>query len=403
MGLTRAARLPSPPAAPFAGPAPPPPCTPASRLPSRAGRFPISFRLLRFAEQRPRHSRLCYSSAHQRHSLPSHSETEQGLRISSRLIASPSPCAALGCFAFPSRAPLCSASPLRCRAGLRRRVILHFKAVARQISEEICLRLATLRFALATPCSALPSPCRAPQSQAFAARIGPSPLHAAALLRRSCSLPVMAELPNAAAYRFVAGPSRGRSFPCCSFANRFTALLFLRRSRLSRAFPSPRRAKQISSFAALGLAGLLRRRAARGRSFPCCSFANRFTALLFLRRSRLSRAFPSPRRAKQISSFAALGLAGLLRRRAARGRALLFRRLPEQIKALPLQRPSPQRHRDARPSHANPLPPTSSRCRRIALKASPRCSVAPPRYAAQIHRHTTPLTALPSRIIATLR
>lgn len=201
------------------------------------------------AELRPRHSRLCYSFALRRFSLPSHSETEQGLRISSRLLASPSPCAALGCFAFPSRTPLCSASPLRCRAGLRRRVILHFKAVARQISEELCLRLATLRFALATPCSALPSPRRAPQSQAFAARIGPSPLHAAALLRRSCSLPVMAELPNAAAYRFVAGPSRGRSFPCCSFANRFTALLFLRRSRLSRAFPSPHRANQSVSFA----------------------------------------------------------------------------------------------------------------------------------------------------------
>lgn len=123
---------------------------------------------------------------------------------------------------------------------------------------------------------------------------------------------LMAELPNAAAYRFVAGPSRGRAFPCCSFANRFTALLFLRRSRLSRAFPSPRRAKQISSFAALGLAGLLRRRAA-------------------------------PRYARP------------------------FRRLPEQIKALPLQRPSPQRHRAALPSHANPLPPTSSLFRRHAM------------------------------------
>lgn len=158
---------------------------------------------------------------------------------------------------------------------------------------------------------ALPSPRRAPQSQAFAARIGPSPLQAAALLRRSCSLPVMAELPNAAAYQSVAGPSRGRSFPCCSFANRFTALLFLRRSRLSRAFPSPRRAKQIFSFAALGLAGLLRRRAARRYALP-------------------------------------------------------FRRLPEQIKALPLQRPSPQRHRDARPSHAMPSQGSSSRRRRSA-------------------------------------
>ncbi len=114
---------------------------------------------------------------------------------------------------------------------------------------------------------ALPSPRRAPQSQAFAARIGPSPLQAAALLRRSCSLPVMAELPNAAAYQSVAGPSRGRSFPCCSFANRFTALLFLRRSRLSHAFPSPRRAKQISSFAALGLAGLLHRNAPPSRRY----------------------------------------------------------------------------------------------------------------------------------------
>lgn len=194
------------------------------------------------------------------------SEAEPSRLIAERLCATPSPCAALGCFAFPSRTPLCSAFPLRCRAGLRRRVILHFKAVARQISEELCLRLATLRYAFAMPCFALPSPCGAPQSQAFAARIGPSPLQAAALLRRSCSLPVMAELPNAAAYQFVAGPSRGRSFPCCSFANRFTALLFLRRSRLSQASPSPRRAKQISSFAALGLAGLLRRRAARGRA-----------------------------------------------------------------------------------------------------------------------------------------
>lgn len=112
------------------------------------------------------------------------SEAEPSRLIAERLCATPSPCAALGCFAFPSRTPLCSASPLRCRAGLRRRVILHFKAVARQISEELCLRLATLRYAFAMPCFALPSPRGAPQSQAFAARIGPSPLHAAALLRR---------------------------------------------------------------------------------------------------------------------------------------------------------------------------------------------------------------------------
>ena len=217
----------------------------------------------------------------------------------------------------------------------------------------LCRRLASL-------CFALPSPGPAPQSNAFAARISPSPLHAAALLRRCpvsrcsalrcrrCSRLVLAELPNASARRSVAGPSRVRAFPCYSFAALLQAALVLRRSRLSRAFPSRRRAKQISSFAALGLAGLLRRRAARRYARP-------------------------------------------------------FRRLPEQIKALPLQRPSPRRHRAARPSRANPLPPTSSRCRRISLKASPRCSVAPPHNATQIHRRTMPLMALPSRIIATLR
>lgn len=223
--------------------------------------------------------------------------------------------------------------------------------------------------AFASPRLALPSPGHAPQSNAFAARISPSPLHAAALLRhcpvsrcpalrcRRCSQPVMAEPPNASAYRSVAGPSRVRAFPCYSFAALLQAALVLR-----RAWPS--------------------------------------------------LAFPSRRRAKQISSFAALGLAGLLRRRSARCHAILFRRLPEQIKALPLQRPSPQRHRDARPSHANPLPPTSSRCRRISLKASPRCSVAPPHNATQIHRRPHRrcsvatqclLRALPRVAIATLR
>lgn len=157
-----------------------------------------------------------------------------------------------------------------------------------------------------------------------------------ALRHRSCSLPVMAELLNASAYRFVASPSRVRAFPCYSFAVASIAALLLRRSRLSRAFPSPRLSQQ-------------------------------------------SRSIAVP------------------------GKSKLFRRLPEQIKALPLQRPSPQRHRAARPSHADPLPPTSSLCRRISLKASLRCSVAPPRNATQIHRRTMPLMALPSRIIATLR
>lgn len=233
--------------------------------------------------------------------------------------------------------------------------------------------------AFALPRFALPSPGPAPQSNAFAARINPSPLHAAALLRhcpvsrcsalrcRRCSQPVLAELPNASAHRSVAGPSRVRAFPCYSFAAPSIAALILRRSSPSCACPSPSEAQ------------------------PCISIASPSKSKRFLRRF------------SQRISFAALGLAGLLRRRAARRCAFPFRRLPEQIKALPLQRPSSQRHRDARPSHANPVPPTSSRCRRIALKAALRCSVAPPRYAAQIHRRTMHLCALPPRIIATLR
>ncbi len=156
---------------------------------------------------------------------------------------------------------------------------------------------------------------------AFASRCATRPC-------RRHSKPVPAWLFHAAAYRSVAGPSRSRSFPCPSLANRpyavpspwrRIALLFIRHALPRSAYPSP-----------------------------------------FLRRSRLSRAFPSPRRAKQISSFAALGLAGLLRRRAAPRYARPFRRLPEQIKALPLQRPSPQLHRVARQSHANPSPHNAS-------------------------------------------
>ena len=227
------------------------------------------------------------------------SEAEPSRLIAERLCATPSPCAALGCFAFPSRTPLCSASPLRCRAGLRRRVILHFKAVARQISEELCLRLATLRYALATPCSALPSPRRAPLCLRLAAHLKAKP-----------SLPVSVH----------------------------------------------RRCKPRLCFAV----------AVRCQSWPSYPMPLRIGSLPVLRGAVRFLAAPSPIASQRCSSFADLGLAGLLRRRAARGRALLFRRLPEQIKALPLQRPSPQRHRDALPSHANPLPPTASLVHRNA-------------------------------------
>lgn len=79
-----------------------------------------------------------------------------------------------------------------------------------------------------------------------------------ALRHRSCSLPVMAELLNASAYRFVAGPSRSRSFPCPSFADLGSAVHFHRLTEQIKAFPSPSLATH------------------------------------FLRSSRLSRASPSP-------------------------------------------------------------------------------------------------------------
>lgn len=240
----------------------------------------------------------------------------------------------------------------------------------------------------------------------------PSPCHAslclrqALLLKATPSLPVsvhrrcMPRLCFAITGQCVTLPSPLVAQRVCAVAIRSLSQLGCSTPLRIGSLPVPRGAVRFLAHPSPIAPKLCRR---FGAALPCSSLATLDIAVPILRRSRLSRAFPSRRRAKQISSFAALGLAGLLRRRAARGHALLFHRLPEQIKALPLQRPSPQRHRDARPSHANPLPPTSSRCRRISLKASLRCSVAPPHNATQIHRRTMPLMALPSRIIATLR
>lgn len=179
--------------------------------------------------------------------------------IAERLVATPSPCTAWDRRAFPSRTLLCSASPLRCRAGLRRRVILHFKAVARQISAELCLRRAALRFAFALLCSSkqrLRSPY---QSIAVACRGFASPWQSRAALSHRLSLrnaavpspfdskPVPAGLFHASAHRFVASPSRCRSLLCSSIAVLSVTALILRSSRLSRASPSPGCATPCSS------------------------------------------------------------------------------------------------------------------------------------------------------------
>lgn len=201
------------------------------------------------AELRPRHSRLCHSFALRRFSLPLHGRAQQSLLISSRLLASPSPCAALGCFAFSSRTPLCSASPLRCRAGLRRRVISHFKAVARQISEELCLRLATLRYAFASPRTSKPS-LRCPyRSIAVACRGFASPSPRAASLRSAVAVP-------------------GSSWPSYPMPLRISPLPVLRGAVRFLAAPLPIASQRCSSFADLGSAVHFRRVAGQSKSLP---------------------------------------------------------------------------------------------------------------------------------------
>ena len=177
------------------------------------------------------------------------------------------------CCSVASRTLLCFASPSRCRAGLRSRVILHFKALARQISKGHCLRHAMFRFAFARPCSSkqrLRSPY---QSIAVACRGFASPLPCIALL--CVAVPSL----------FAARPGRATqclcaSVRCRSFAEPSVSLLLLRRSPLRTAMPPP--------VAAL----------------PCSSFAMLCFPALIPRRSRLSRAFPSHPRADQSVSFA---------------------------------------------------------------------------------------------------
>lgn len=191
----------------------------------------------------------------------------------------------------------------------------------------------------------------------------PSPCHASLCLRQALLLKATPSLPVSVhrrcmprlcfaiteqcvtlpsplvAQRVCAVAIRSPSQLGCSTPLRIGPLPVLRGAVRFLAHPSP-------------IAPMLCRRL--GAALPCSSLAALDIAVPILRRSRLSRAFPSRRRAKQISSFAALGLAGLLRR------------LPEQIKALPPQCHSSHFHRSARQSHANPLPPTASLVHRNA-------------------------------------
>ena len=255
---------------------------------------------------------------------------------------------------------------------------LHFKAPAEQSIAFALLRPATPspiqsrpRLAFAMPGFALPSPRSAQQSNAFAARISPSPLHAAALLRRClrCFAPqcrsrswhLMAELPNASAYRFVASPSRSRPLLCSSLAmTSFAALVHSfaaqRHSKPSHAahgiaLPSPRSTSQCLSFADLGSAVHFHRLAEQIKALPSPHRANQSVSFADPR-----NAFPSQLPAYPSFSIAGLRAAVLFFSIAALLNAKLFHRRPEQTNALPLPSLSPHLRGRAAPCCASPPP-----------------------------------------------
>ena len=226
----------------------------------------------RSAEQCPRHSRLCYSSAFHCCALPSHGEAEQSKAFASHDGSLLRRCHASPRIAgpFPRSAERCCSVASRCCSVLRRRGALHSKAVAHQVVAQHFLRLATPCYAVAQPITAPPFlrpavPFKAMPSQHVSVHRRCIPRlcfavasRCSALRCRRRSRHLMAELPNASVHRFVAGPSRGRSLRCSSLADHRTALL---RRRLGAALPC-------SSFADLGSAVHFRRRAGQIKALP---------------------------------------------------------------------------------------------------------------------------------------
>ena len=242
-----------------------------------------------------------------------------------------------------------SVAPLRCADPLRRalRYAVLFRCVAYFAMLRLSPRAVARCFAAAAHCISKPSPRYAPQSIAFAARISPSPLHAAALLRRRLAL-----LCSAVPWPFSS--PRGRASQCLCVAPR------------CRSFAGP-------------FAALLR----HCRAWLCF-------ACPFHRYSRISHAFPSPLHALLRESFATPTFAKPLRC------------CSEQIKALPLQRPSPQLHRRATRCCASP-----SRCRarqilRHSFLRHTAIAVPSPRLSPQLHCMAAPVRAKPSRHGASL-
>lgn len=324
--LAVTARCPSRRSGPSAHPACP---RPGSSSRTESAREASRSRCRRIAKSRlagpcPRHSRLCYSSAGQRLSLPSHGKAEQSKAfafhrkascrraIAAHRLGSLSPSVASLRRADPLRRALRCAVLFRCIALFAK--LLLSPALSRGASPRPLIAFQSHR--TATPRKALPSLpvsvhrrcmprlCFAVASRCFAPQC------------RSRSRRLMAELPNASASRLVAGPSRGRSLLCSTIA--------------------------------------------------------------------------TPRFATLVHCFAVLSLAAH------------FRRLPEQIKALPWQFPSPQLHRRSTRCCASP-----SRCRaRQILRHSylRHAAIAIPLLClpSLLRRTSAPVRAKPSRHAASL-
>lgn len=150
---------------------------PGSSSRAESAREASRSRCRRFVKHRlagpcPRHSRLCYSSAVQCLSLPSHGKAEQSKA-----------------FAF-HRGVSCRNAIAAHRLGLLSTSVasLRFSVASRALRCFDSPRAVARCFAAAGHCISKPPHRYAPQSFAFAARISPSPLHAAALLRRRLAL-----------------------------------------------------------------------------------------------------------------------------------------------------------------------------------------------------------------------
>lgn len=271
----------------------------------------------RSAELRHRHSRLCYSSAHQCRSLPSHGEAEQSKafafrrgsllrhRNASRGLAKPFPRSAGPCCSVAMHCiskPLPSrALPSPCYALLRRRASNHGTALPSPCHVSLCLRQAMLR--KATPSLPVSVHRRRMPRLCFAVALHSTALHRGAVAVRGPSWPSypmplrIGSLPVLrGAVRFAAPPSPIASSRCYAAAAQ-------RHSKPSHAahgiaLPSPRSTSQCLFFADLGSAVHFHRLAEQIKAFPLP-----IPATHFLRSSRLSRASPTRGCAPLCSSF----------------------------------------------------------------------------------------------------